>query len=140
MKRTALIIALAAVMLLSACGKAAPQTAGISLKSNPTTGYSWFAFQNSDLFEITEEYVPDSTDGQTVGSGGYQRFVLKPVKAGTCEVSFVYQRPWEAMELGDTYTYDITVSKNMQIEVNGGTAGIKGDMDVLPVVPQLDIK
>lgn len=140
MKKTVLIIALAAVLVLSACGKAGPQTAEISLKSNPTTGYSWFAFQNSDLFEITDEYIPDSTDEHIAGSGGYQHFVLKPLKAGECEVSFIYQRPWEAMELGDDYTFNISVSKNLQIKVNGMSAGITGEADVFPEIPEMIIK
>lgn len=140
MKKTAIVIALAALLLLAACGKADPQTAEISLKSNPTTGYSWFAFQSSDLFEITDEYFPDSTDEHIAGGGGYQHFVLKPLKAGECEVSFIYQRPWEAMELGDDYTFNISVSKNLKIKVNGMSAGIAGDADVFPEIPELTIK
>lgn len=139
-KALAVILALSAVFALSSCGKARPQTARISFDSNPTTGYTWNAFQSGDLFDIASEYTPESSDQELVGSGGTHTFTLTPLKAGNCKVSFVYQRPWEAMELGDTYTYDITVTERLQIKVNGGTADVSGDANILPIVPEFVIK
>lgn len=141
MKRTnVFIIVLVSLALLTGCGKSAAQTAEISFESNPTTGYRWYAFQSSDLFEITSEYSADSTGENVDGSGGTEHFVLKPLKAGSCEVSFVYQRPDEAIELGDTYSYLISVTNDMQIKVSGGKASILGDMDMIPAVPTLTVK
>lgn len=140
MKRTVFIIVLVSLVLLTGCGKSAAQTAEISFKSNPTTGYRWYVFQSSDLFEITSEYSADSTGEIVDGRGGIEHFVLKPLKAGSCEVSFVYQRPDEAIELGDTYSYRLSVTKDMQIEVSGGEAQILGDIDMIPSVPAMMIK
>lgn len=131
MKKLAVLLSLAAVLLLSACGKTAPQTAEISFPYDPSTGYNWYAFQSSDLFEISSEYIAD---------GGQEHFTLKPLKAGTCEVAFVYELPEEAIELGDTYRYQMTVSKDMQITVSGGTASVSGDFDTIPTVPFFTVK
>ena len=53
MKKT-IILALAAALLISACGKETPtpQTVTVTLESNPTTGYSWQAEQTEELFKI----------------------------------------------------------------------------------------
>ena len=134
---------LIAALVLSACGKKSkdPQTGTIELAGNPTTGYEWYAFQNSDLFDITNEYTPDSTDPNITGAGGTYTFTLTPLKAGECEVSFVYQRPWEAIELADTsYTFYITVTSDMQIEVTGMQGGAGDDADTLPQIPEITVK
>ena len=141
--RIAALLLLIAALVVSACGKKSkdPQVGTIELAGNPTTGYEWFAFQNSDLFEITNEYTPDSTDPDITGAGGTYTFTLTPLKAGECEVSFVYQRPWEAIELADTsYTFYITVTSDMQIEVTGMQGGAAGDEDTLPIIPEIVVK
>ena len=138
-KFVAVLLTLLLVLPLAACGKKEAQTASISLAANPTTGYEWFAFQSSDLFEIESEYVADSADEELVGGGGHYNFTLKPLKAGDCKVSFVYQRSWEAMELGDDLTYEITVTKDLQIKVNAMSGGIEGTEDELPEIPELTI-
>lgn len=129
MKKIAVVFLLLAMLLLCGCGKSSPQTAEICFDFDPSAGCEWYSFQSSDLFRIEK----NAADGQV-------RFTLTPVKPGDCEVSFVYQKPGEAMELGDTYSYQMTVSKAMQIKVNGGTAGISGDFDTLPVFPEMTVK
>ena len=64
MKRV-LIAALAAVLLVSACGKETPvpQTVTVSLESNPTTGYSWQAAQTEELFKIDKTYSEKEHSG-----------------------------------------------------------------------------
>ena len=54
-----IIIALALVLLLAACGKEAPapQTVTVTLASNPTTGFSWQAAQSEELFKIESSYA-----------------------------------------------------------------------------------
>lgn len=51
MKRIIMLV-FAAALLISACGKEAPapQTVTVTLKSNPTTGYSWQVSQTEELF------------------------------------------------------------------------------------------
>ena len=61
MKKIAL--ALAAVLILSACGKEvpAPQTVTLTLDSNPTTGFSWQVEQSEELFLVESVYTEDRT-------------------------------------------------------------------------------
>ncbi len=83
MKRL-IILVLAAVMMLAACGKEAPmpQTVSITLDSNPTTGFSWQVTQSEELFSVETEYVEDDhTEGMT-GVGGKEIITLTPLKAG----------------------------------------------------------
>ena len=68
----------------------------ITLRSNPTTGYSWkIAKISSPLIvkNLSSEYLPDNT-GLT-GSGGREIWKFKALKCGNASIEFVYQRPWE---------------------------------------------
>jgi inhibitor of cysteine peptidase len=76
----------------------------IKLKSNPTTGYSWFLRDyNATLIEsVKHEFVP-STDKKLVGAPGYELWTFKVNPAGfsvpqQTTIRFVYTRPWEQNE------------------------------------------
>lgn len=140
-KAIALVLALAAVVMLlcAGCGAQA-QVATLTLTSNPTTGYSWMASQSEELFTITSEYTPDSTDPAITGAGGTQVFTLTPVKAGTTTVTFVYARSWEDAGDADSCAFFVTVGKDMTIEVTGCAADLSGDADTVPEIPHLVIK
>ena len=133
------ILIFSLLYVLAACGKNKEQIATLELKSNPTTGYSWYASQSPELFEINSEYIADSSDPDLVGCGGKDVFTLKPLKAGSCEVSFVYQRPWETTEPADTYVYQITVTDDLRIQVNGGSAGLSRTANGSSEVPEFVI-
>ena len=68
----------------------------ITLRCNPTTGYSWKIAKISGasvIKEVSSVYLPDNT-GLT-GSGGRQIWKLKALKCGSASIEFAYQRPWE---------------------------------------------
>ena len=117
MKKIAL--ALAAVLILSACGKEAPtpQTVTLTLDSNPTTGFSWQVEQSEELFRLESVYTEDRTGEPVTGSGGTETITLTPLKAGKTEVTLTYARPWEGGEKGDQLVYAFEIDKNMQVQM-----------------------
>ena len=76
----------------------------IKLKSNPTTGYSWFLRDfNSELIQpVSRKFAPPDNP-KLVGAPGFElwTFRLKPpaflVPQQTL-IRFVYTRPWESAE------------------------------------------
>ena len=84
-----LLVCCAAFFMLAACAKKEPQTATVSLPSNPTTGYSWKVTQSNEIFDITSEYVQG--EGGAVGAGGYETFTLTPTGSGEDAVIFEYE-------------------------------------------------
>ena len=57
MKRIVSLGLVCMLMSLAGCGTRKPQTMTLSLDSNPTTGYSWTATQDTELFDISDEYI-----------------------------------------------------------------------------------
>ncbi len=111
------------VLLLVGCSKKETSTSSIeiSLDSNPTTGYEWY-------YETTEEgiikatldnYLPDETEEDIVGSGGIQYFTFEPTKEGNTILVLFYARSWEAEE-SPLYklTYNVSVGKDLSIDVS----------------------
>ena len=113
-----LILALAAVLLMSACGKESPkpQSVSITLDSNPTTGFSWQVSQSEELFSVETNYVEDKHEEGLVGVGGKETITLTPLKAGKTEVTLTYARPWEGGEQADQIVYVFNIDKNLQVE------------------------
>lgn len=86
----------------------------IKLKSNPTTGYSWFLVKyNSHLIKpINHTYVPPIS--QLVGASGEEvwRFRAEPaafIVPQQTKIVFVYSRPWEDAEKAEQQVF-ITIS------------------------------
>lgn len=92
-------------------------TVTISIESNPTTGFSWEAVQDQELFEIEDTYATDPQDEPVEGAGGVQKFALVPVKAGRVEVTFTYLRPWEPSDLDPQFACVFEIDEDMQITV-----------------------
>ena len=84
------ILGCAMLLLAAGCAKKEPQTATVSLPSNPTTGYSWKVEQSNDLFEITSEFAEG--EGGALGAGGTDTFTLTPQASGETAVMFMYGR------------------------------------------------
>ena len=95
----------------------------ITLNANPTTGYAWsHTVENSDLIEITSEYVPKQVEEGVVGAGGNQVVTIKGLKPGTTTVTFKYSRSWEPSESDKVAEYVITVDDDLNItETHSGT-------------------
>lgn len=122
------ILLLTAVLLLTGCtaGKPAPegpdeaapgQTLTLTVKANPTTGFSWAAAQDAELFDIQSSYTAEPQAGPVSGSGGWQTFVLTPKEPGTARVSFTYSRPWEPGVNDLQMSFTIEVSEDLRLSV-----------------------
>ena len=139
--RTLMVFVLTCVMLMMVgCAKKTPQTATLTVPSNPTTGYEWTVTQDPELFEISSTYEADQQDEEIVGAGGTQTFVLTPKEAGTTTVEFLYERSFEENSTEMRLTYGIKVSKDMQIKVESFTGELPGDIDTMPEAPEFEIK
>lgn len=86
----------------------------ILLDSNPSTGYSWScSVEDSTVAElVSNEYVPNSTDGSTVGSGGKHGFILKGKKEGKTKVTFSYARQGSSPSQKRVYEINVAQDKS----------------------------
>jgi predicted secreted protein len=129
------------VLVLAGCGAPKPQQMQLSLEANPTTGYSWTLQQDPEIFQVNDEFQENSTEDDRVGVGGQDVFTLIPEKSGKTELTFTYARPWKDPENTETkITYEVEVSKNMKIKVNGTAFAGGDDSNSLPEVPKPVIK
>ena len=98
----------------------------VTIDSNPTTGFSWEAAQDRELFSIQDEYVADPQDEPVSGAGGVQIFTLTPVKSGTVQVTLTYLRPWEPSDIDLKFTCVFEIDEDMQIiMVEDGSKAVK---------------
>lgn len=90
----------------------------VSLKSNPTTGYSWsYKIQEDGIVEMArQKYIADVHKEGLAGSGGKENYIFKGVKAGETKVTFTYARPWKG---GET---DGSVSLLLKVDSQGNTS------------------
>ncbi len=80
----------------------------IALKSNPTTGYKWYADYDYYLLNLQEERY-DREPTEALGAGGSSVFVFLPLKTGKTTISLVYKRPWENI-VADTKTFYVEIT------------------------------
>jgi len=88
----------ASSFLLFGCSTAQEQkTAAIELEGNATTGHSWVYTMSPEgvICELSNEYIPDKTNGGIAGSGGKFIFTFEAVSEGEAELVFSYLRKWE---------------------------------------------
>ena len=140
MRTTKLLVAIlgcAMLLLAAGCAKKEPQTATVSLPSNPTTGYSWKVEQSNDLFQITSEFAEG--EGGALGAGGTDTFTLTPQASGETAVMFMYGRSWEEAPESEI-VYNVKIDKNMQITVESVKAEMAGSMEQMPETPQMEVK
>ena len=131
------VLGCAMLLLAAGCAKKEPQTATVSLPSNPTTGYSWKVEQSNDLFEITSEFAEG--EGGALGAGGTDTFTLTPQASGETAVMFMYGRSWEEVP-ESKIVYNVKIDKNMQITVESVKAEMAGSMEQMPETPQMEVK
>ena len=136
-KLLAAVLGCAMLLLAAGCAKKEPQTATVSLPSNPTTGYSWKVEQSNDLFEITSEFAEG--EGGALGAGGTDTFTLTPQASGETAVMFMYGRSWEEAPESEI-VYNVKIDKNMQITVESVKAEMAGSMEQMPETPQMEVK
>lgn len=142
----ALLMICCMMLLMAGCAKKTPQTATLTLPSNPTTGYEWMVTQEPELFEISSEYSEDVAEDEDdeemalVGAGGTEIFKLIPKTAGTGTVEFTYERSFEDTEPETRLTYTVKVTNDMQISIEAMTGSMGGDISDVPQVPELVIE
>ena len=104
---------------------AAGQALLLSVESNPTTGYSWQAAQDRELFDVLSIYTARPQAGPVSGAGGRQSFILTPKEPGEASVRFTYSRPWEPNDTDPQFTCVFAVSEDLTITVieDGVAAG-----------------
>lgn len=85
----------------------------IRMRSNPTTGYSWFLrYYDSDLIQPVKHSF-EHGDKKLIGAPGYDvwHFRVKPagfVVPMQTQIRFVYARPWEMNEGGKQVMFQVT--------------------------------
>ena len=101
------------------------QEVRLSFDSNPTTGYTWVAVEDKDIFDIQDRYTA-SSEGGLLGAGGTQTYRLVPKHSGTAKVTFMYQRPFDqTIQASRTYLFE--VDPEMQVRFVG-VVGHSSDM------------
>jgi inhibitor of cysteine peptidase len=82
----------------------------ISLKSNPSTGYSWTAEYDSSAIELPHE-KKFMRQSNFIGAGGAELFTFCTKKKGKTTVKMKYQRPWEKMPV-ETKEFNIQIDEH----------------------------
>jgi inhibitor of cysteine peptidase len=67
----------------------------VALASNPTTGYSWTPAASLPgwLQQVSQTYV--AANPGTIGGGGTEYWTFQAAAAGSANLVFQYERPWE---------------------------------------------
>ncbi len=83
----------------------------IQLPENPTTGYQWAISIADDAIVKTsdDQYKPDETATDVVGSGGVRVLTFEALEKGTTSVTLSYERSWEEGSAEQTIVYTVTV-------------------------------
>lgn len=85
----------------------------LKLKSNPTTGYSWFLTEyNGALIEPVEHHFLKPDNQQLVGAPGYELWKFRVKPAGfkvpqLTQIHLAYMRPWESTPSSHVLVYRI---------------------------------
>jgi len=87
-------------------------TMSITLESNPSTGFAWYAIisDTAVLVQMGEpEYsAPAESETPIVGASGTQTFFFQAVESGTTTITLDYKRAWET-DVQPEQTINITV-------------------------------
>ena len=99
----------------------------LSVESNPTTGFSWKAIQDEELFDIRSSYTATPQKKPVSGSGGWQSFYLTPKRSGEARLTFTYSRSWEPSDIDPQFTYVFAVAEDFSISVTEDGSGQASD-------------
>jgi inhibitor of cysteine peptidase len=84
----------------------------ITLKSNPTTGYSWkwIKEQPSKIIDsVSSTYVKDKSEPKILGVGGNEIWKFKGKETGVETLVFEYCRSWEKNSTIETKKFVVEV-------------------------------
>lgn len=83
----------------------------ISLKSNPSTGYTWMdPIYDSEYLTLTGSTYILPPLSNVSGAPGTQVYTFKALKAGDTEIKLIYKRPWENC-IGKITIYHINITE-----------------------------
>ncbi len=82
---------------------------GISLDSNPTTGYKWETSYDKAFLKLKADRFKRPAKA-LIGAGGTQTFVFLPIAQGETKIRFVYKRHWEN-SIAREKTFSIHISR-----------------------------
>jgi predicted secreted protein len=80
----------------------------ITLDSNPTTGYRWYADYDYGLMKLDDQSFEREPSG-AIGGGGREIFTFTPLRSGETRISMVYRRPWENIA-SDVRSFQVLIS------------------------------
>jgi inhibitor of cysteine peptidase len=80
----------------------------ITLDSNPTTGYRWYADYDYGLMKLDDQSFEREPSG-AIGGGGRETFTFTPQRSGETRISMVYRRPWENIA-ADLRSFQVLIS------------------------------
>jgi inhibitor of cysteine peptidase len=84
----------------------------ISLKENPTTGYTWNVTVSPGLILLSDNYI--APKDAMPGAGGVHEWNLKAIKSGNQTFNAIYKRSWEKTVGNETafvMTFQIPAAK-----------------------------
>lgn len=88
----------------------------IKLKSNPTTGYTWFLREYSTemITPIKHDFI--APEKKLIGASGYEEWTFKVnpeafVVPQLLTIRMVYTRPWKNTDPGTQLTFRVITSK-----------------------------
>jgi inhibitor of cysteine peptidase len=88
----------------------------IKLKSNPTTGFSWFLreYDNSLITPVKHSYQAPTQ--QLVGAAGFELWTFKVKPAGfvvpqQTTIRLIYARPWQSADSATQIVFRVTTGK-----------------------------
>lgn len=83
----------------------------VTLRGNPTTGYSWQLLRGNDAVlkpAGDAVYSQDPAPKGKVGVGGKFTFRFQAIETGTAQLKFGYLRPWEK-NLPPADAFEVTI-------------------------------
>jgi len=122
----------------TAKGGSVGTTAVFGLNGNATTGFIWeVSMDGEGLFDLERRSF--GSYSQSVGAPVAEELILKAAKAGTVNISFVYERPWEGGERLVEYVYVFKIHDDLRVELLGTDKTIFPGVDeeTLPSMPEL---
>lgn len=89
----------------------------IKLKSNPTTGYSWFLRDYETFFLTPLNHHFEKSEDNFLGAPGYEywTFRVKPaafIVPSQTIIRMVYTRPWQSSDSATQMAFHVTTLKN----------------------------
>ena len=105
--------------------EAKAQEVKLSFDSNPTTGYTWVAVADNDVFDIQDRFISSSEEG-LLGAGGTQTYRLIPKHSGSAKVTFMYQRPFDhTIQASRTYLFEVDPERQIRfVGVTGHSSSV----------------